>query len=220
MACQVLFDACPNPTSGPSAVSGRKPNLMTRSNGRPAYLVPEPGNPRDANALCIRIKNHLVGYPAVTTPSSVLSGLPSRHADKCDVGLASSFWSLPQTWPAPADPRLDLSSCVAQKLRSGVCWTMWKAPRTCAGLTLPPAGVAGLKNACSKARTVKSSTRTRWADSKATSNSIGARPHLDAKALSPSTTPTFRLLAFFIDAWRPASHGFRTPITTIPSTSR
>ena len=93
--------------------------------------------------------------------SFVLSGPPPKHADKYDVRIAQQFLviatdmsgALVRGWTHP--------SCVHKSWRSGACWTRLKSFRTCMGLTWQMGGAAGLKNACSKTRTAKCSTRTR-----------------------------------------------------------
>jgi hypothetical protein len=138
--------------------------------------------------------------------SFVLSRLPPGHAEKYDVRFAQRFlviatdmagalvrgWTHPSWWP--------------RNWRSGACWTRWKSSRTCTGLIWPAAGAAGWKNACSKTRTAKCFTRTRWTDSKPTSNSTcssASPPWSSRTGSSPSTTLTFLPSALITEARRP-----------------
>ena len=57
------------------------------------------------------------------------------------------------------------------------CWIRRKSSRTCTGWTWQTAGAPGLKSTCSKTRTAKCSTRMRWTDSIATSNSTRRTHH-------------------------------------------
>lgn len=100
----------------------------------------------------------------------VLSGQPSRHADKYDVRYAQQFLVIAADMTGALTRGWTRPSCVAQELALRCLLTRSRSSRICTTWNFRTVGGACWNNTCSKTRTARCSISTPWTASRTTSN--------------------------------------------------